>query len=133
MESKSLTLSWTTVYANSDVTPLEQPLTGWFPCGNFENARATVELRGASHSDLEVRIALQFADFADQSSMTVKALGATYISTDGITYPDSWELIADESKANQMVRVLAEVRLKDATPGGFQAARLSGRVDLKTC
>lgn len=133
MDTKNVPFGWATAYGNSDVgTGLEQPLTGWFKCGEYSNARATIEFRGATHADLEVRVSLQFADYPDQDTMTIKPLGG-YVSADGITYPSQWELIENESKANQICRVIAEGKLKDATPGGLQCARISGRVELNTC
>ena len=56
---------------NSDATPgLELPLTGWFSFGEWHSARATMELRGKTHADIQVHIVLQFADHPLQSSRT---------------------------------------------------------------
>ena len=133
MEVKSVPFGWTTVYGNSHVgAGVLMPLTGWLDCAKFDSARATVELRGSSHEDYEVRIGLEFADYPDQATMpTIWLTG--YIADEGITYPTAWVSISSETDGNQLVRVVAQGRLKDDTPGTFQAGRVSGRVDLRTC
>ncbi len=130
MDKKVVNVGWTTAYGDSDTVEIEQPVTSWMSCGEFENARGTFELRGLSNTDLEFRLVLQFADFPDQATYTIKVLEA-FQSSEGFHYPNVWTDIVAEAKANQVVRIAVAGKRK--TGAGLACARIAGRVELKSC
>ena len=134
MDIKNIHFGWDTAYGDSDDAGQEQvvPVSTWFKCGEFDDGRATLELRALTSTNLEVRVVIQFANNPDQTTFTQKEITG-WTSVEGILYPDVWTDLTNETKQNQIGRVCIEGRRKATTGDGLELVRVAGRTELKTC
>ena len=132
MDIKNMNFGWATGYGkDKDLgNEIRVPVSGWFRCGEYDEGRATLEIRALTNTDLECRVVLELADSPDDSSFTVKEIGS-YFSAEGIHYPTTWTPIGTQTETNQIARICVEFKRK--TTNGPEWARVSGRVELKTC
>lgn len=128
--SRNVPFNWATLFGDDSASPNFCPVTPWIPCAEWENARIMFEIAGESDQLFRAQAVIQFADYPDQATKPVTAVG-NLENGNGIKYPGAWTSIATNTASNQLMRLGFDIKPNTGTD--LVLARLAGLLELQSC